>query len=384
MSVPAQAVDDRPDWRDAKRYWWLLGLLVPALPFLGAGLVRVTGLRLFWWFGPIFLYLLIPLLDLRFGADGSNVPEAVVPRIEADPYYRWCTWAFLPLQYAGLVWACWMWSRGGLAFVDALGLALTIGVVNGGGINTAHELGHKSETVERWLSKIALAPTCYGHFYVEHNRGHHARVATPEDPASARLGESFWAFLPRTVFGSVASAWEIERRRLEAAGRSVWSAHNDVLNAWVMSGALALALAAAFGASVLPWLAVQAVFGFTLLETVNYLEHYGLARQKLPDGRYEPCAPKHSWNSNAVTSNLVLYHLQRHADHHAHPKRRYQALRHFAEAPELPTGYGSMIPLAYFTPLWRRVMDPRVTAHYGGNLSLANVQPGQRGRYGLS
>ena len=198
MPASTQEADrpSRPDWRDAKRYYWPLGLLVPVIPFIGAWLTRVTGLHLFWWFGPIFLYLLIPLLDLFIGEDAANPPEVVVPRLEADRYYRWCTYAFLPLQYAVLVWACWLWSCGGLATVDAIGLAFTIGVVSGVGINTGHELGHKSEAVERWFSKIALAPTVYGHFYVEHNRGHHSRVATPEDPASARLGESFWGFCP--------------------------------------------------------------------------------------------------------------------------------------------------------------------------------------------
>ena len=164
----------------------------------------------------------------------------------------------------------------------------------------------------------------------------------------------------------------------------MWSVHNDVLNAWAMSAALFGVLLVTFGLRIAPWLAIQAVFGFCLLEVVNYVEHYGLLRQKLPDARYEPCAPRHSWNSNALTSNLLLYHLQRHADHHAHPKRRYQALRHFAEAPALPTGYGTMVTLAYFPPLWRRVMDPRVAAHYGGDLSLANLQPGKRARYGLA
>jgi alkane 1-monooxygenase len=139
-----------------------------------------------------------------------------------------------------------------------------------------------------------------------------------------------------------------------------------------------------FGVVVLPYLLIQAVFGFSLLEVVNYLEHYGLVRQKQDDGRYERCAPKHSWNSNNIASNVLLYHLQRHSDHHANPMRRYQALRHFEEAPELPSGYATMIVLAYLTPLWRRVMDKRVLAHYGGDASRANVQPSKRKKYGLA
>lgn len=371
------------DWRDPKRYAWLLGMTVPLIPFLSAALVRATGLGLLWWYGPIFMFVILPPLDAVIGKDSSNPPESVMARMERDRYYCWCVYLFTPLQYAALFWACAKWSAGTLSVVDALGLAITVGVVGGLGINTAHELGHKSDRVERWLSKITLAQTAYGHFYVEHNRGHHVRVATPEDPASARLGESFWAFWPRTVVGSLASAWEIETRRLRRKGKPVLSIENEILNAWAITAALFGVLIAIFGVRILPWLAIQAVLGFSLLEVVNYVEHYGLARQKGPDGRYEPCAPRHSWNSDNIASNVVLFHLQRHSDHHAYPSRRYQVLRSFEEAPELPAGYGAMIILALIPPIWRRIMDPKVIAHYEGNLTLANVQPSWRKRYGL-
>jgi alkane 1-monooxygenase len=206
------------------------------------------------------------------------------------------------------------------------------------------------------------------------------RVATPEDPASARLGESFWAFLPRTVSGSLTSAWKLERERLQRDGTSTWSLHNNILNAWAMTVVLFGALTAIFGVTVLPFLLLQMVLGFPLLEVVNYLEHYGLLRQRRPDGRYERTRAEHSWNSNNVASNVLLYHLQRHSDHHANPTRRYQALRHFDEAPQLPTGYAGMILLALVPPLWRRVMDPRLIAHYGGDLSRANIHPPSRDR----
>jgi alkane 1-monooxygenase len=362
-------------WRDPKRYAWLLGLIVPLLPFLAWGLVTVTGLGLFWFYGPILVFGIFPLLDAVVGMDAANPPDSVVKWLEQDRYYRWCTYAFIPLQYAGLVFACWLWADGGLSTVDGIGLAMTMGMVSGIAINTAHELGHKRADLEKWLSKVALAQSGYGHFFIEHNRGHHVRVATPEDPASARLGEGFWAFLPRTVAGSLGSAWRLERARLEREGRSPWSAHNDILQAWAMTVVLFAALTAAFGLVVLPYLLAQAVLGFCLLEVVNYLEHYGLRRQKKEDGRYERCRPEHSWNSNNVASNVLLYHLQRHSDHHANPTRRYQALRHFDEAPQLPTGYAGMILLAAFPPLWRRVMDRRLLDHYGGDVTRANIEP---------
>lgn len=375
-------------WRDPKRYLWLFGLVIPAFPFIAWGLVRATGLALFWWTGTLVLYVLFPVIDQLIGKDSANAPDSALAWLEQDRYYRRLTFLYLPVQYAGLVFGCRLLTTGGLSAADRTGLAVTLGGVAGIGINTAHELGHKKESVERWLSRIALAQTWYGHFYIEHNRGHHVRVATPDDPASARFGESFWRFLPRTVSGSVRSAWRLERVRLARSSRPVWSPRNDVLSAWAMSLALFAALTAVFGPGVLPWLAIQAVFGFCLLEVINYTEHYGLLRRRTESGRYERCAPRHSWNSDNVASNVFLYHLQRHSDHHANPTRRYQALRHFDDAPELPTGYAGMMVLAYFPPLWRRVMDPRVLAHYGGDITQVNVQPSRRAavlaRYGAT
>src|SRR6185295_9232978 len=220
---------------------------------------------------------------------------------------------YLPIQYAALVWACWMFTRGGLPVVDRVGLALSIGMIAGIGINTAHELGHKKEQHERWLAKIALAQSFYGHFYIEHNRGHHVRVATPEDPASSRFGETFWAFWPRTVSGSLRSAWRLEAQRLGRLGKRAWTLRNEVLSAWAMTVVLFGALVAGFGLELLPYLLLQAVIGFSLLEAVNYLEHYGLARQKTASGRYERPAPVHSWNSDHIVTNIFLYHLQRHS-----------------------------------------------------------------------
>jgi alkane 1-monooxygenase len=375
-------------WTDGKRYAWLLGIVVPMSPFLAWFWVSVTGVGAFWYLGPALVFVLFPLLDIAIGMDATNPPDSVLKFLEQDRYYRWCTYLFIPIQYAGLIFACWMWSNGDLALAESIGLALTMGVVGGIAINTAHELGHKRASSEKWLSRVALAQTGYGHFFIEHNRGHHVKVATPEDPASSRLGESFWAFLPRTVVGSLRSAWGIETARLDRLGRSHWGIHNDILSAWAMTVGLFAGLAIAFGPVVLPYLLVQAAIGFSLLEVVNYLEHYGLLRQKREDGRYERCLPEHSWNSNNVASNVLLYHLQRHSDHHANPTRRYQALRHVDEAPQLPTGYAGMIVLAWFPPLWRRVMDPRLLDHYGGDVSRANIQPRKRdgvlARYGRS
>jgi alkane 1-monooxygenase len=388
LSGRAVLTGERPAWRDRKRYLWLLGTVVPLFLFAGWGLVNVTGSGVFWWIGPMVVYLLIPLLDLLIGDDASNAPEEVVAWLEQDRYYRWITYLFLPFQFATLFVGCWLMTRnGGLPVVDKLGIATTLGMLNGIAINTAHELGHKKEHLERWFARIALAPCGYGHFFIEHNRGHHVRVATPDDPASSRLGESFWGFWPRTVVGSVQNGWRLEQNRLRRMGKGTWTLRNDVLNAWAMTLVLWAVLVALFGVGILPYLLLQAVLAFSLLEAVNYLEHYGLLRQTLPNGRYERVTPRHSWNNNHLTTNLFLYHLQRHSDHHANPTRRYQALRHFDDSPQLPAGYAAMIVLAYFPPLWRRVMDKRVVAHYGGDVTQANIHPRKRAkvlaRYGV-
>ncbi|MBB4688130.1 fatty acid desaturase [Amycolatopsis jiangsuensis] len=368
-------------WTDRKRYLWLIGLVVPALAFLAIGLHAATGWGVWFWIGPIVILVIVPAIDLITGLDRSNPPDDVLERLERDRYYRWITYLFLPIQYLGFGFAFWLIATGGLSVVDKVGLAVSIGCIGGIGINTAHELGHKKESHERWLSKIALAQSFYGHFYIEHNRGHHVRVATPEDPASSRVGESFYRFWPRTVFGSLKSAWRLERKRYARRERHPYRIGNDVLNAWLMSAVLWVAMVAWLGFGVLPYLLIQAVVGFSLLEVVNYLEHYGMLRQRVgpPERRrYERVDPSHSWNSNNIATNVLLYHLQRHSDHHANPTRRYQSLRDFAESPVLPTGYAGMIVLALVPPLWRRVMDPRVLAHFDGDLARANIQPGKR------
>lgn len=394
MTTQMDATTPVDQWRDKKRYLWLMGLIVPTAVLVMLPVVWALN-QLGWhaaaqapfWIGPILVYLVLPLLDRWFGPDGRTRPT----RSSSD-WRRTSTTGTAPTASSRSSTSPSSWVRTCSPPVTSVGLAstgrwagrprsasaLSVGMMGGVGINTAHELGHKKDSLERWLSKITLAQTCYGHFFIEHNRGHHVRVATPEDPASARFGETFWEFLPRSVWGSLKSSWELEAQRLRQLDKSPWHLSNDVLNAWAMSLVLYGALIAVFGLALIPYVVISAVFGFTLLETVNYLEHYGLLRKKTSSGRYERCAPEHSWNSDHLVTNLFLYHLQRHSDHHANPTRRYQTLRSMEGAPNLPSGYASMIGLTYFPPLWRRVMDHRVLAHYGGDLSRVNIHPRMR------
>lgn len=377
----AATSSNAPDWKDSKRYLWLLS---PALPVIGLAAVSAYAvaprkLRALSWAGPALVHGIIPALDRLVGTDTSNPPEEIIEKLENDKYYQAIVKAFIPAQYATTFLATWLVGRRkDMPLTDYLGLTLTVGAVNGIAINTGHELSHKHDKLDRFFSMLALAPTGYTHFAVEHPFGHHKRVATPEDPASSRLGESFWKFLPRTVIGGFKSAYEIEKRRLERKGKSFWCLENELLQGWAMSAGFFGAATIVGGPRAIPFLVGQAAYGASLLEVINYIEHYGLKRAKNENGKYERTLPEHSWNSNEIVSNLFLYQLQRHSDHHAHPTRSFQALRHFEHAPQLPGGYASMLLPAYFPSWWFGMMDQRVVDHYKGDLSKINIDPARR------
>jgi len=373
---------------DRKRYLWLLSVLFPLQPFIGIGLHAATGVE-GWLLLPLFLvYVLGPLLDGIVGEDTNNPPEAIVPQLEADRYYRRLTYVVVPLHFVSLIGAAWWAGTQPLAWWSFIGLAVVAGQASGLGINTGHELGHRGSKLERNLAKIVLAVPVYGHFTIEHNRGHHTAVATPEDPASAMMGENIYRFACREIPGAFVRAWDIERARLGREGHSAWHPGNVILQSMALALLVQLGLVVAFGPKMIPFLALHNVVAWWQLTTANYVEHYGLLRRKDAEGRYERCQPHHSWNSNHVVSNLVLFHLERHSDHHAHPQRRYQSLRHFDELPSLPTGYFGAYLLAWVPWLWYRVMDRRLLdlPHVRGDLGNVNVDPARgamlRQRYG--
>ena len=360
---------------DRKRYLWLLSVLFPLVPLVSIGLMKWTGLEWTLWIPLVFLYLVIPLLDYLFPNDRSNPPEQVVPQLEADPYYRVLIHLTVPLYFIILTIGAWFVASHDLTWSGVLAIALTVGVIGGFGINTGHELGHKKNRLDRLAAKLALAVPFYGHFSIEHNAGHHAEVATPEDSASARFGESIFRFSLREIPGGLRRAWKLETARLGRMGYSAWHWKNEILQSYVISIALYTGLIFAFGLAIVPFLLIQAAYAWWQLTSANYIEHYGLLRQKLPNGRYERCQPHHSWNANHTASNLVTFHLERHSDHHAFAARRYQSLRHFDDVPQLPSGYFGMFLLAYVPPLWRRVMDPRVLDWAEGDRSRLNQGP---------
>ncbi len=386
MSTHTAPIPNEP-YRDRKRYAWILSLLVPLSVGLGPLLMLATGDTRALWIPVVFFYVVAPVLDWLLGEDRSNPPESAVPALDADPYYRWVTYLLAPLLWASFIFSTWFVATQQLPWHAVLAMVFITGSVGGFCINLGHELGHKNTQLERWLAKLVLAPTFYGHFYTEHNRGHHRDVATPADPASSRMGESIYRFVLREMPGAFKRAWTLESDRLQGQGRSVWSLRNEIVQPALITLALWTTLVVWLGVHILPFLLVASFWANFQLTSANYIEHYGLLRQERAPGKYEICQPHHSWNSNHIFSNWALFHLQRHSDHHAHPLRRYQSLRHFENLPSLPSGYFGMFTVAYIPPLWRYVMDERLLAVVGRDASRINLDPRQREaliqRYGL-
>jgi alkane 1-monooxygenase len=386
-TAPAPKPPAQP-YRDRKRYAWLMSVLVPCIVGVGPVLMMLSGDVRALWLPVVFFYVLAPLLDGWMGEDLSNPPESAVPALDADPYYRRVTYALVPVLWASFIFSAWFIVHYQLPAHGVVAMVLITGSVGGFCINLGHELGHKNTTLERWLAKIVLAPTGYGHFFIEHNRGHHRDVATPLDPASSRMGESIYRFLLREMPGAFVRAWKLESDRLRRDKLPVWSLHNEILQPALITLALWTGLTLWLDWEILPFLLVASFWANFQLTSANYIEHYGLLRQERAPGKYEACQPHHSWNSNHIFSNWALFHLQRHSDHHAHPLRRYQSLRHFDKLPRLPSGYFGMFTVAYIPPLWRYVMDERLLAVVGRDAAHINIDPRQRAalvkRYDLS
>jgi alkane 1-monooxygenase len=366
--------DGRPmRYVDRNRWRWSLSLAIPLLPLVGIAMAEVTGWRWLVWMPVAFIYVALPALDWLVGTDSHSPPEEVMPGLEQEPFYRWLVFAAVPVHVGVLIGGFWYAMTQAQGLQETLAIVVALGFSGALAINTGHELGHKGDRSHRILSMISLAVSGYGHFRIEHNLGHHVEVATPEDSASARMGESVYRFARREIPGAVLRAWRLEAGRLRRAGRRPWSPGNEILQALGITLLLQGGLVAWLGWKALPWLVLHNLWAWFQLTGVNYIEHYGLLRQRLDDGRYERCRPRHSWNSNHLVSNLLLFHLQRHSDHHVHAERRYHLLRHFDEAPQLPSGYMGMLVLSYFPALYFRVMDPRLLAQVNGDLSRVNL-----------
>ena len=341
------------------RVWLFAGSYAYVVSVLLALLLRGPWL----WSTVVLSFVILPLMDLVGARYVWNPDPALEREFARRLSFRWLTWSWVPIAIALTADVLVVASRPETAWGDRIALGIAVGLMNGFiGITYAHELIHQTNLLERRLGEVLLVLVSYAHWRVEHVFGHHRHVATPNDPASSRRGESIYAFFPRTIVGTFRSAWKLEAERLGRANVPVWSRENAILRYGAITVAISAVIAASLGGPGLAFFALQCAVAILSLETVNYLEHYGLARHEIGPDRYEATRPAHSWNAPHRVSNFMLINLARHSDHHASASRRYQILRTYeaTNVPELPQGYASMFMLALVPPLWFAVMNPIV------------------------
>lgn len=334
------------------------------LSALSVPLSVIIGLyfKEFWLFlTPIYIFVFIPILELILKEENSNFSDEEVSSRAINPLFDWLLYLNLPIVYGILVWALLEVSSYGFETYEFVGLVLSVGIVLGGnGINVAHELGHRQASKERFIGKALLLPSLYMHFYIEHNFGHHLHAATKEDPATARFKQTVYSFWITSTIRQYFSAWKIQKRLLSNYNLSFFSFRNDMLWYSILQAIYLVVVFFVFGKTALLFAVLVAFVGFLLLETVNYIEHYGLLRKKKESDRYERVKEIHSWNSNHVIGRILLYELTRHSDHHYRSSKKYQVLECHENSPQLPYGYPTSMVLALFPPLWFAIMNKRV------------------------
>lgn len=320
-----------------------------------------------WTYSGFFgAYIILPFLDFFIGRDSQNVLKSDIEKMTQDRYFDFLVYSHVYIMLGLVLWGAYNQAFHNLTLFERVGQIVSIGTYGGTIINVAHELGHRNNKTAQFHARFALMLVNYMHFVIEHNRGHHVHVATPNDPASAKKGQTVYAFWVQTIFGSYRSAWKLENSRIEKFNNKPFSLENEMIRFATLPLLFCLLLTVLFSwwaGYVVYWIPIfyfaQSLIAILLLECVNYVEHYGISR-KFVNGRYERVNPLHSWNANHAVSNLVLFQLQRHSDHHAFASRPYQVLRHFDESPQLPFGYPLMILMSLCPPLWFSVMDKRL------------------------
>jgi alkane 1-monooxygenase len=313
------------------------------------------------WTPILYAWVLMPTLELIIRPDEKNLDAAEEELAKKDRLYDYMLYMIVALQFAALYFYLTSMKTPDLLWWEVAGRTWSMGLLCGSfGINVAHELGHRTKKYEQVFSKALLLTSLYMHFYIEHNKGHHKNVATPQDPASARYNEPVYTFYLRSVIFSYLSAWKIANSEMKKQGLPVLHWKNEMLQIQVIQLLFVTAIVLMFGWLITFYFLNAALIGFLMLETVNYIEHYGLQRKQRADGNYERAMPQHSWNSNHILGRLMLFELSRHSDHHYMASKKYQVLQHHDDAPQLPTGYpGSMI-LSLFPPLWFYVMNKKI------------------------
>ncbi len=313
------------------------------------------------FFTPFYAFVIIPILELLLPHDTSNLEGEEREKKKKSKLFDFMLYFNLPLVFGLLVFLLWDVSKHSYQTYELVGLVLSMGIVLGtNGINVAHELGHRDNMLQRTFAKALLLPSHYMHFYIEHNFGHHVHAATAEDPATARYNQSVYSFWISSTFRQYASAWKLQQQLLQRGNLFFLSLKNDMFWYSLIQIGYLIAVFSVFGAIGLLIAFCSGVVGFLMLETVNYIEHYGLMRKRLPSGRYERVREVHSWNSNHVIGRIVLYELTRHSDHHFKSSKKYQVLDYHDISPQMPYGYPTSMVLSFIPPLWFKLMNPRI------------------------
>ncbi|MEH6347596.1 MAG: alkane 1-monooxygenase [Bermanella sp.] len=358
-----------------KKYGYFIFLMPLLLPALSYYWGHLTGYHDFFaTLTLLVVYAGVPIVDLILGKDPVNPDESQVPMLSEEKFYRYLTLSCLPLYVISLFSCAYLlmnWPElslfGQLAYVSSMGV---VGAIIA--INVGHELIHKNTKLEQICGGLLYSLVSYAGFKVEHIYGHHVHVSTPEDASSSRYKQSLYNFLPKAYVGNFLNAWKIQKKRLNKKGQTLLSSKNELIWYYLFSALVACLMGAFFtlmGSEFLlgvGFFLMQSFVAFTALEIINYIEHYGLHRDKLSNGQYQRVNIEHSWNSNYFLSNMFLFQLQRHSDHHAYAARRYQVLRHHEESPQLPFGYATMFVIALIPPLWMAIMNHRVEKYYKG------------------
>lgn len=327
-------------------------------------IVAIIGITLggFWSFlVVIYAFFIIPLLEIMLPEDTTNYTEDIRLEKISNKVYSWLLYGNIPLVYGCLFYVLSLSVTDDISWTALMGNCLSLGIVLGAnGINVAHELGHRNSKQETFMAKLLLLPSHYTHFYIEHNHGHHLHVSTPEDPSTAKLNQSLYSFWLQSVFGTYIKAWKIQKNLNIVNNISFLSYKNAMLWFTVLQIFYLIFIFFFFGSKGLFISLFSGIVGFLLLETINYIEHYGLKRKKLPSGRYERVSEIHSWNSNHILGRIILYELTRHSDHHFKANKPYQILEYHQESPQLPFGYPTSMVLSFIPPIWFYIMNKRI------------------------
>jgi alkane 1-monooxygenase len=334
-------------------------LLAYSIPFFGLLGIYFQGI---WSYTVvIYVFVLIPILELFLPIDASNYSENEVESRLKNKLYNSLLYLNIPIVYGCLYFTFNLVKSKELTYFELIGIILSLGIILGSnGINVAHELGHRKLLFERLLGKLLLIPSHYTHFFIEHNHGHHLHVSTPEDPSTAKYNQNLYSFWVQSVTGTYVKAWQIQKKITSSEKISFLSLRNDMLWFTIIQICYLLLVFNLFGLKVLLVAVFSGITGFLLLETINYIEHYGLQRKILPSGRFERVTEKHSWNSNHVLGRIILYELTRHSDHHFKSSKEYQILEHHEESPQLPYGYPASMVLSFIPPLWFALMNNKI------------------------